>query len=313
MFPPPRREALAPPMPVIDAHIHAYPPEIAADPVGWGTAKGERWWTRCVAPPGRRALQGWATIDQLLRDMDTAGVDQVVMLGWYWEKQAICELQNAWFVDWHRAHPDRFQAFAAVNPAAGATARDALERALDAGLCGVGELLPQVQGGALADENWSAVFALAAARGVPVNLHVTDPLAFGPDSTAKATPLDSYLAMIKAHQATTFILAHWGGGLPFYELNPRLRPFFQNVYYDSAATALLYDPAVFRRVADIVGPERMLWGTDYPLLTHPRIERSPTFRHALDDVRGPAAALSAAELDLILGGNAARLLRRRVS
>lgn len=300
-------------MSVIDAHIHAYPAEVAADPVAWGTEQGEHWWVRCVAPHRRRSLQGWATIDQLLRDMDTAGVDQVVMLGWYWERQATCELQNAWFIDWHRAHPDRFQAFAAVNPSAGAAAREALARALDAGLCGVGELLPQVQGGALADENWSAVFALAAARGVPVNLHVTDPLAFGSDSTAKATPLESYLAMIQAHQATTFILAHWGGGLPFYELNPRLRPFFKNVYYDSAATALLYDPSVFRRVVDIVGPERILWGTDYPLLTHPRIERAPTFRHDLADVRGPAAALSPAELDLILGGNTARLLGRRVS
>jgi predicted TIM-barrel fold metal-dependent hydrolase len=297
-------------MPVVDAHIHAYPPAVFADPVRWGAEQREAWWTRCVAPPGRRSLQGWSTIDQLLRDMDAAGVDQVVMLGWYWERQATCDLQNAWFIDWHLAHPDRIQAFASVNPAAGAPAREALERALDAGLCGVGELLPQVQGGRLDDDDWSGVFALAAARGVPVNLHVTAPLSSMPESAMVVTPLDSYLQMIKAHQGTTFILAHWGGGLPFYELNSRLKPLFKNIYYDSAATSLLYDPSVFRRVVDITGPERILWGTDYPLLTHPRITKQPTFRHDLEDVRGAVAALTASELEWILGGNMVRLLRR---
>jgi len=297
-------------MPVVDAHIHAYPPEVFADPVRWGAERGEAWWTRCVAPPGKRSLQGWATIDQLLRDMDAAGVEQVVMLGWYWERQATCDWQNSCYGDWHRAHPDRIQAFASVNPAAGVTAREALERALDGGLCGIGELLPQVQGGRLDDDDWGRVFALAAARGIPVNLHVTDPLSCRPDSGMVATPLDTYLQMIGAHPGTTFILAHWGGGLPFYELNPKLKPLFQNVYYDTAATPLLYDPSVFRRVADIIGPERILWGTDYPLLTHPRLTREPTFRHDLDDVRGPLAALGPAELELILGGNLLRLLRR---
>lgn len=296
-------------MPVIDAHIHAYPAEVFADPVKWGSAHREPWWTYCVAPPHQRTLQGWATTDQLLRDMDAAGVDQVVMLGWYWENQATCDLQNSWFIDWHRAHPDRIQAFACVNPAAGEPARESLERALDAGLCGIGELLPQAQGGHLNDDNWNRVFALAAARGVPVNLHVTDPLAITPGSCTKPTPLEPYIEMIKAHQATTFILAHWGGGIPFYELNPRLKPLFKNVYYDTAASPLLYDHSVYRRVTDIIGPERILWGTDYPLFTHPRVAEDVTFQRDLDDARCERAALSAAELDLILGGNTARLLK----
>ncbi len=296
-------------MPVIDAHIHAYPPEVFADPVKWGAAHREPWWTRCVAPPDRPTLQGWATIDRLLRDMDAAGVDQVVMLGWYWENQDTCDLQNRWFIDWRRAHPDRIRAFAAVNPAAGARARDALARALDAGLIGIGELLPQVQGGRLLDDDWGRVFALAAERGVPVNLHVTDPLAVSPGAAQKPTPLETFVGMLEAHPGTTFILAHWGGGLPFYELNPRVRPLFGNVYYDTAASPLLYDVSVYRRVCDLIGPERILWGTDYPLFTHPRVKREVTFQRDLDDARSPRAALTPAELERILGGNAARLLR----
>lgn len=296
-------------MPVIDAHIHAYAPEVLADPAAWGAANREPWWTECVAPAGRRGLQAWADTDRLLRDMDAAGVDRVVMQGWYWENQDTCDRQNRWFAEQVRAHPDRLSAFAAVNPAAGPRALEALERALDSGLRGVGELLPQAQGGRLDDDDWGRVFALAAARRAPVNLHVTDPVALAPGPGVKATPLDAYVAMLRAHPDTTFILAHWGGGLPFHELSPRLRPLFKNVYYDSAASALLYDPAVYRRVIDIVGAERVLWGTDYPLLTHPRLTREATFLHDLDEARGPAAALTPAELDLVLGGNAARLLR----
>lgn len=293
-------------MPIIDAHIHAYPPEVFAEPLKWGPAHREAWWTYCVAPPHQPTLQGWATVGQLVLDMDAAGIDQVVMLGWYWENQATCDLQNSWFLDWHRAFPDRIQAFACVNPAAGAPGRESLERALDAGLCGIGELLPQAQGGDLLDDNWSRVCALAAARGVPINLHVTDPLGVNPESCVKATPLEPYLAMIKVHQSTKFIFAHWGGGIPFYELNPRLKPLFKNVYYDTAASPLLYDPSVYRHLVGIVGAERVLFGTDYPLFTHPWIEKIPDFRHDLADARG--AGLTPAELDLVLGGSAARLL-----
>ena len=295
-------------VPVIDAHIHAYAEDAFAAPAAWARARGEAWWAQCVAPAGRRSLQGWATVDQLLRDMDAAGIDLVVMQGWYWERQATCDLQNSWFIQWQRAHPDRIRAFAAVNPAGGATAREALERALDAGLCGVGELLPQVQGGRLDDDDWGRVFTLAASRGLPVNLHVTDPLSFAPGPGVKATPLETFIAMLRAHPATRFILAHWGGGLPFYELNPRLKPLFKNVFYDSAASSLLYDTRVFRRVADLVGAERILWGTDYPLLTHPGRTREATFLYDLEDVRGAGAALTPSELALVLGGNAARLL-----
>jgi predicted TIM-barrel fold metal-dependent hydrolase len=86
--------------------------------------------------------------------------------------------------------PNRFQAFAAVNPpAAGASAREALERALDAGLIGVCELCPQAQDGDLNDQDWSRVFALATAGGVPVNLHVTDPHSITPGSCKKPTPI----------------------------------------------------------------------------------------------------------------------------
>lgn len=94
------------------------------------------------------------------------------------------------------------------------------------------------------------------------------------------------------------MLAHWGGGLLFYDLMPEVRAALRNVYYDTAASSYLYDPSVFRIASQLIGHERILWGTDYPLLSQAKF---------LTRVR--SCGLSKAEEQAILGDNAARLLR----
>ena len=293
---------------IVDSHIHMYPPEVFADPIAWGTAHGEPWWTYCVAPPHQPTLQGWADVPRLLKDMDDAGVERSVMLGWYWERQETCELQNQWFIDWCRQHPDRLMGFATVQPNSGQRGLDNVARALDAGLCGIGELLPQAQGFTFRDECWAKLVALAVERRVPINLHVTDPLAYNPESCTKPTPLENYVELVRTFPDATFILAHWGGGIPFFELNARLRSLFRNVYYDTAASPLIYDNRVYREVVDLVGADRILYGTDYPLLTHPRVSREPDMKRDLGDAR--IGGMTPEEAALVLGGNALRLLRR---
>jgi predicted TIM-barrel fold metal-dependent hydrolase len=292
---------------VVDSHIHMYPPEVFRDPVAWGTAHREPWWTYCVAPPHQPTLQGWADVPRLLRDMDAAGIEKCVMLGWYWEQQETCELQNQWFIDWTRQHPDRLLGFATVQPNSGQRGLDNVARALDAGLCGLGELLPQAQHFTFRDDAWARVVALATARGVPINLHVTDPLGYQPGSTTQPTPLEDYILLARTFPDTTFILAHWGGGIPFYELSPALKPVLKNIYYDTAASPLLYDPAVFRRVVDLIGKDRILFGTDYPLLCYPRQTREPDFAQQLAE---SGTGLDPAEREAVLGGNVLRLLRQ---
>ena len=292
---------------IADCHVHLYGPEVAADPRGWGTAHGETWWTQCVDPPGQRTLQGWADVGQLLRDMDRAGVETAVLLGWYWEHQETAERQNGWFREWTRAHPDRLLAFAAVQPGVGERGLDGVRRALDDGFRGVGELLPQAQGFSFEDENWARLVALAVERGVPINLHVTSAVATG-TATNKATPLADYVRLARRFPEATFILAHWGGGLPFfYECKPALGGWMRNVYFDTSASSLNFGTNVFRRVVDLVGADRVLFGTDYPLLCYPRESRTPDFVRALADATG--AGLTDAELAQILGGNLRRLLK----
>jgi predicted TIM-barrel fold metal-dependent hydrolase len=286
----------------VDAHIHMYPAEVAAAPGAWGRAHGEEAWAQCVAPEGRRSLQGWADPGKLIADMDEVGIETCVMLGWYWEKQETCDLQNRWYLEWIRSHPGRLMGFAAVQPASGRKAVDALERALDAGLVGVGEILPQAQGFSLDDPVWRSIMALAGRRGVPITLHATDPAA-GP-AAGPQTPLADYVRLARNYPETTLILAHWGGGMAFRGLEDEELP--DNIYFDTAASPLLYDGGVFRRAVDMVGAARIIYGSDYPLILYPKGSREPSFAPFLGEIA--SSGLVPLEAVLIMGLNMRRLL-----
>jgi len=93
------------------------------------------------------------------------------------------------------------------------------------------------------------------------------------------------------------VCAHWGGGLPFYALMPEVGKSLSNVYFDTAATPFLYKPQIFKQVADIVGIDKILFGSDYPLLSPKRI---------IDQLE--SVGLSPEDRAKILGGNAQKLL-----
>jgi hypothetical protein len=239
-----------------------------------------------------------------MADMDRAWVERCVMLGWYWQRQETCELQNRWYGDWARGSAGRLLAFASVQPRDGRGAVDELERALDSGFCGVGEVFPQAQGFTIDDPWWRRIVEVAQERGVPVTLHATDPGA-GPAAGPK-TPLDGYLRLAREHPRATFILAHWGGGMAFRGPPAGAGPLPDNVYFDTAASPLLYPAAVFRQAVDLVGAGRILYGSDYPLLLHPKRTREPAFSGFLEEVA--ASGLGEAELRQVLGENIRRLL-----
>jgi hypothetical protein len=119
------------------------------------------------------------------------------------------------------------------------------------------------------------------------------------------TPLDGYLRLAREYPDATFILAHWGGGLAFREAEGAAQ-LPENLYFDTAASPLLYRPAVFREAIDRVGAGRIIYGSDYPLMLYPRSGDGPGFSRFLADIS--AAGLTPAERDQILGSNIRRLL-----
>jgi predicted TIM-barrel fold metal-dependent hydrolase len=71
----------------------------------------------------------------------------------------------------------------------------------------------------------------------------------------------------------------------------------KNVFFDTAASPYLYRPEIYHQVIQLVGADKILFGSDYPLLAQGRLLKEI---NSLD--------LAPETKSLILGGNARRLL-----
>lgn len=254
----------------------------------------DAWFARLYGAPARKT----ARAEDVIAAMDASGVDRTLLLGFPWRDPAICALHNDYIIEAVGRYPDRLLGFAIVQPSEGEAAARELARCLDAGLLGCGELGPDGQGFRLESihDLGPVAEALIAARR-PLLTHCSEPL--GHDYAGKGTVWPQFLYQAARNFPDLLLVgAHWGGGLPFYELMPEVAAAMHNVYYDSAASTYLYRFDVFRQVAAVTGADRILWATDYPLLGQARF---------LERTRG--AGLSDADLGLVIGGNAARLLR----
>lgn len=270
---------------IIDCHTHCYPPELTSNPTDWAISQGELHWAKLVAPADKPSIQGWATMKQMLTAMDSAGIEKSVLLGWYWENEATCRWHNEVIANWVKTEPERFIGFAAIHP--GVSSKKVLEQcehALNIGLKGVGELHPGIQQFSASSEGWKTLAEWCTLNHWPINIHATE--AVGKNHSGNIpTPLQDFLDMARNSPQLKLILAHWGGGLAFFELNPALRKSLKNVYYDTAATPLLYEPSIFRHIIEIVGADKILFGSDYPLKVYPKKQKRPDFTTFLNSIR----------------------------
>lgn len=232
----------------------------------------------------------------LLAAMDAAGIAQAVMCGWPWRDPAHCRAHNDYLAEAAAGSGGRLAWLGIVSPAAAGAAAEA-ERCLALGAAGIGELNADAQGFAFeAEQDFADVAAVLMRAGGAAMFHASEPLGHAYPGKGSATP-ERLLGFVAAHPNLKIVFAHWGGGLPFYELMPEVAVMTGNVTYDTAASTYLYRPAVFRAVLDVVGRERVLWGSDHPVLGMGRF-----LRRTLRD-----GALKQEELEPVLAGNATRV------
>lgn len=226
-----------------------------------------------------------------------AGVDRLVVLGFGWSDPGLCVAHNDYLADLIQRFPDQLSAFGAVQPAAGSGVATEVERIARLGLKGIGELMPHLQGYSLADSRVVGPMAEAAsALGLIVLTHASEPVGHEYPGKGSVSPRE-ILALAERWPTLRIVAAHWGGGLPFYELMPEVAAVARNIYYDTAASPFLYRSTIIRIAAEIVGSDRILFGSDYPLLP---------WRRYLTRLR--KSGLSESDVARVLGGNAERLL-----
>ncbi len=293
---------------IIDSHTHVFPPAVRdrRDALMAGEA--------AFAEIYGDASAKMATAEELLASMDAAGIDRSVIVNFAWHEESLVDETNEYLLDVAARSGGRLIPFVSVHfpPDAGAHGRADTEeapstmrndvrsklRALSiAGARGIGELRPDQSGYNLANSDEADLLMWAAAAfDLPILVHASEPVGHA-YAGKEGLSLGALYAFAKAASGVTIIAAHWGGGLPFYALMPEVRDAMDNVYVDTAASHLLYDPQIYRLVIDAIGVEKILWASDYPLTSQAQ---------ALARTR--AAGLSDAELAAVCGGNAAAVL-----
>jgi uncharacterized protein len=277
--------------PVVDCHTHVFPPEVKRRRDIY--CMMDAYFADLYEDPRSRI----ATVEDLLTEMDNSGVEISVLCGFGWSTSDLCAMHNDYMLDCISRYPDRLAALAAIQPRDGSRALSEVERCLEGGMKGVGELMPDGQGYSLDHlDTIGPLLEMAARHDFPIMTHTSEPV--GHDYPGKQAVTPGILwTVVQAHPETKLIFSHWGGGYPFYELMSEVRLASRNVYYDSAASTYLYSQQVFMQVAQMAGYQKVLWGSDYPVLTQKRF---------LSKVRG--LPLEREHREAILGGNTIRLL-----
>ncbi|MHB9149004.1 MAG: amidohydrolase family protein [Thermoleophilia bacterium] len=252
--------------PIVDVHVHIFSPEVIRERQLY--TKKDTWFRTLYADPASRMV----SFERVLEEMDSTGVDRSVIFGFAYHDQGLCRETNDYVIEAVRAHPDRFTGLACVSPEMPGALRE-LERCLDSGLHGCGELFPDGQEFSLEDSaGLDAIAGVLAERGLPLNIHANEPVGHEYPGKGANTPGPCY-EFARRHPELTIVLAHLGGGLFVYEMMSEVRRVLANVYYDTSASPYLYGRDIYSVVAATAGPRKLLFGSDYPLLSPGRYLR----------------------------------------
>lgn len=277
---------------IVDFHTHVFP-ALFRDQRSNLFAGEPAFETIYSAPKAQIAGDG-----ELLREMDRGQVQRSVIFGFPWEKADNYRRHNDYILAAVHRHPERLTGFCCFSPSAPGGPREA-ERCLEAGLAGVGELA--VYRSSLSSKVIDAlqdVMSICSRMDVPVLMHTNEPVGHQYPGKAPMT-LSQIYAFLQAFPRNQIVLAHWGGGLLFYGLMKKeVREVLRNVWFDTAASPFLYQPAVYRIAGELVGYGKILFGSDYPLIKPERY---------LTEIA--AADLPARAAAKITGANAIELLR----
>jgi uncharacterized protein len=276
---------------IIDCHTHIFPADVQQNRDQYFQAEPN---FKLLYQSPKSKLIG-AT--ELLNAMDEHGVDKSVIFGFPWSDTDTYRFHNDYIMEIVQKYPHRFIGLGCFDPA-DVQALAETERCLAGGLSGIGELAFYRSGiDESALEQLAPIMKICLNRGLPVLIHTNEPVGHHYHGKTPITLAQIY-QLIKRFPDNNIILAHWGGGLFFYSLmKKQVKESLKNVYFDTAASPFLYDAAVYRVAIELTGADKILFGTDFPLLPPAR------YFSEMDQ-----AGLSPAEIDQICGLNAKVLL-----
>ncbi len=238
-----------------------------------------------------------ATAEDIISSMDRDGVDISVIVNYSWSTHEFCVETNDYILESVSRYPKRLIGFCAVSSYTDAASLKEIERCVSGGVKGVGELRPDTQTLDYTRKNVIKPFTDLLRKHKLITLtHASEPVGHIYPGKGAATP--GVLYQFIAHfNGLPVVCAHWGGGLPFYDLMPEVRDALKDVYYDTAVSPFLYRPEIYLQVSRLVGADRILYGSDFPVMAQGRIIKEINEAGLPDEAEKQ-----------ILGENARRLL-----
>jgi len=248
----------------LDCHTHIFPSEMIRDRDA--LCKKDKGFGKIY----ENAKARMAGVEDLISSMDDSEIERSVICGFSWGRADLCSHHNQYLLESAGRYPERLIVFISFSSSDPERSLLELERGTKAGAKGVGEIaFYHCEMGPRDIESMKPALTVMEAKRIPLLLHTNETIGHTYPGKGE-TPLSRFYELILAYPRLRIILAHWGGGLPFYELMPEVKKTMRQVYYDTAASPFLYSPKIYSLASEIVGPDRILFGSDYPLISPKR-------------------------------------------
>ncbi|NOX34482.1 MAG: amidohydrolase family protein [Deltaproteobacteria bacterium] len=276
---------------IIDSHTHIFPEQVKQDRSRYFDNEPEF----KLLYNSRKARI--SNIDDLIKSMDKYKVDISVICGFPWRSPEFTKQNNDIIIESVKKYPGRIKGLACFD-AAREGAADEAGRCIDAGLCGAGELAFYLSG--IDKESLSfldPVMAVLREKGnLPLMIHTNEPVGHKYPGKTPVT-IEQIYTLAKTFPDNKIILAHWGGGILFYNIMKKeTKAVLKNIWYDTAASPFLYDSQIYDIAVNAGVADKVLFGTDFPLLSPGRYYRD------IDN-----SGITPAQKEQVLGQNAALL------
>lgn len=289
----------------IDIHTHYYPPgyfdRIRELPSDFSFGQSPSGQTIITYRDARFFGVTPAMTDVALRleDMDRVGIDvEVLSLStpnvFFADAQnqpAVARMVNDAYAELVAQHPTRFKAFASIPMDSPDDALRELHRAIDELKMNGVILLSNIGGNALTSPQYRSFFAEANRMKLCILLHPmlpanTDPFreyVLGPIvgfmfDTSLAVARMCYDGLFRDFPGIRWIIGHLGGAIPYLmermdngsrdfpecraKIDELPSTYLKKLYYDTVN----FNPHMLMMVRDMIGPDHMLMGSDYPHL-----------------------------------------------
>jgi predicted TIM-barrel fold metal-dependent hydrolase len=229
-------------------------------------------------------------IDATVGAMDAAGVDVAMLSAWHGPEGSL--IANDEVAEWIAAHPHRFRGLAAVDLRRPVPAARELRRCVEELAFRGLRIVHWLWEAPPTDPRCYPLYAAAAELGVPVCLQVGHTGPLRPSEFGRPIPYVDRIAL--DFPEVTFVCGHIG--YPWTEEMVAVARKHPNVVIDTSAyTVRRYPPELVAYLRGD-GGEKVLWGSNFPMIPPDRALRG------LDDL-----GLEDETRAAFLGGNAARV------